>query len=149
MCSVVVQTSPLAFVQRNPPPITSHHITHHTTHHTVWNITQEKSTLQHSCVCFFFHFLTADLEQVSLSYTHPLYKSWLSYAHHLSCTTKIEDINNCILHSLLSLSINHPSQRATSFHLLWPLFFVWHVIFVSKESKKARWVNDNGRLPSI
>jgi len=46
----------------------SHHITSHhiTSHHTVWNITQEKSTLQH-CLCLFLFF--------SFSYCRP----WTSF----------------------------------------------------------------------
>ena len=65
--------------------------------------------------------------------SHPLYELIVicpsSILHHKEQRKKI---------STTAFTLNQSSIGAKSFHLLWSLFFVWHIAFVSKEPKKAR-----------
>ena len=76
--------------------------------------------------------------------SHPLYELIVicpsSILHHKEQRKKI---------STTAFTLNHQSSvGAKSFHLLWSLFFVWHIAFVSKEPKNLR-EGDNGRRPFV
>ena len=136
MCSVKCKQVHLLLFNETLLP--SHHIT---SHHTVWNITQEKSTLQHClCLCFFFHFLTADLERVSWSYV--IYPSSIRVDCHMPIiylAPQREKTSTTAFFTLYSLSINHPSRGEQNLFICCDHSFLFDILFLySKESKKAR-----------